>query len=103
MICIQSNPYRYVESIEDLDHFVGRSALLAHCQEIIAKRECLSVVGGPCSGLTALRKRLLGADICQACSRDGERPLMLYLDCTRLRDPRDLVYALLKLAPGKMP
>jgi hypothetical protein len=104
MICAQSNPYRYAQSMEDPDHFVGRSTLLAHCQEIIGKRGCLSIVGGPCSGLTLLLKRLLGADIRQACASDDERLLMLYLDCTRLPDPRDLVYALLsKLAPEKMP
>jgi hypothetical protein len=104
MTCVQNNLYNYAQSMDDPDHFVGRSTLLAHCQEIIGKRGCLSLVGGPCSGLTLLLKRLLGADIRQACSESGEQLRMLYLDCTRLPDPCNLVYALLaELAPEKMP
>ena len=102
MICAQSNPYRYTQPIEDPDHFVGRSTQLAHCQEIIGKRGCLSMVGGPGSGLTSLLKRLLGADIRQACSVEGERLLILYLDCTQLSDPCALIHVLLShLAPEK--
>ncbi len=103
MICAQNNPYRYTQPIEDPDRFIGRSAQLAHCQEIIGKRGCLSIVGGPGSGLTSLLKRLLAADIRQACSVEGERLLILYLDGTQLPDPRDLVHALLShLAPARL-
>ncbi len=101
MIYGQGNPYCYTEPITDPGHFVGRAAQLARCQEIIVKRGCLSLVGGPRSGLTSLLKRLSASDVVGSRAPSGAALRMLYVDCRPLPDPRDfLAWLLQQLAPG---
>ncbi|MBC7237286.1 MAG: ATP-binding protein [Chloroflexi bacterium] len=100
----RQNPYCYTQPIENTGLFVGRSAQIVRCCELIDKEACLSFVGGPSSGLTSLLKRALAPDICQSCAEPAESLRFVYLDCSSFPDPLDLVRRLLQeLAPDQAP
>ncbi|MFH1084457.1 MAG: AAA family ATPase [Chloroflexota bacterium] len=93
------NPYRYEGPVSGEDFF-GREADLDACQEAIEDRACLSVVGGPCAGLTSLAYRLVTPAFRERCQAVCGPLMFALVECTQFEEPPQLLRHLIAhLAP----
>jgi len=95
-----SNPYWYDGPIVNDEQFAGRQAQLQRCREAVVQKGCLSLVGGPQSGLTSLLCRVASPRFRPDLGGEAESVRFLWVDCHQFADPVDFIQHLLtELAP----
>jgi hypothetical protein len=96
------NPYDYRVPVQGPAAFFGRADQLQFVSECIQRKEHVSLVGGPGSGLTSLLKRLLAQDIRMQCEAASGSLQFLSVDCALFDSPLPLLrYLWLQVAPNR--
>jgi hypothetical protein len=96
------NPYNFRVPVQGPAAFFGRADQLQFVTECIQRKEHVSLVGEPGSGLTSLLKRLLAQDISIQCEAASGPLQFLSVDCTLFDSPLPLLrYLWLQVAPSR--
>jgi serine/threonine-protein kinase len=96
------NPYDYRLPVRDPEAFFGRSMHLQCACGGIARKEYISFVGEPHSGLTSLLNRLMAQRFHAQCESVAGPLQFIYVDCNLFDEPLPLVrYLLSQVAPDR--
>jgi len=88
-------PMDFMSPVAEPPHFVGRSAQIEQCRDVIERKGCISIVGEPHSGLTSLLLRLASDGFRRACEEHCGPLRVVLVDSAEHPEPLSLVRLLL--------